>query len=294
MSSLWLALIVLGIGVWLAHDGIAPQPVRRLDRRTWAPVERMKDWLAQADLPGVTIGHVFVLCAVGCVTGAVAGYVALGVPVTTALGAVAGAAAVPVWVRARHARLRPARQRAIAEALERMRDTLGSGLTLDHAFQGLANNGPYALKRAFRQFEAELPPHTDSFETAAERLRDRLADSTWDLLTAGLLLHEEVGSARFGSCLDHLARWQRSDLALRDRLVAARARIVLTARVMAVLPLVLLLLVRWWSPVATSRTFESPLGQGLLAVAVVAIVLGYAWMLWLAQLPNDERVLVNQ
>jgi hypothetical protein len=63
---------------------------------------------------------------------------------------------------------------------------------------------------------------------------------------------------------------------------------------MAMLPLILLLLVRWWSPVATSRTFESPLGQGLLAIAVVAIVLGYAWMLWLAQLPNDERVLVKQ
>src|SRR5881398_1843098 len=86
-----------------------------------------------------------------------------------------------------------------------MRDTLGSGLTLDRAFQGLASNGPDALRPAFRQFEAELPPHTDSFETAAMRLRDRLADSTWDLVTAGLLLHDEVGSARFGACLDHLA-----------------------------------------------------------------------------------------
>ncbi len=126
------------------------------------------------------------------------------------------------------------------------------------------------------------------------RLRDRLADSTWDLVTAGLLLHDEVGSPRFGSCLDHLARWQRSDLALRDRLVAARARIVLTAKVMAVLPVILLVLVRWWSPVATSRTFETPLGQALLALSVLAIVIGYAWMLWLAQLPDEERVLVRR
>jgi Flp pilus assembly protein TadB len=175
-----------------------------------------------------------------------------------------------------------------------MRDTLGSGLTLDHAFRGLADNGPDALQHPFRQFEAELPPHTDSFETAALRLRERLADSTWDLLTAGLLLHDEVGSTRFGSCLDHLARWQRSDLALRDRLVAARARIVLTARVMAGLPVILLFLVRWWSPAATTRTFETPLGQALLGGSVVAIVIGYAWMLLLAQLPSDERVLVRR
>src|SRR5260370_29943445 len=107
----------------------------------------------------------------------------------------------------------------MGEGVERMRDTRGSGLTLDHAFQGLANNGPEALRRPFRQFEAELPPHTDSFETAAVRLRDRLADSTWDLVTAGLLLHDEVGSSRVGSCLDHLARLQRSGFALRGRLV---------------------------------------------------------------------------
>ena len=113
-------------------------------------------------------------------------------------------------------------------------------------------------------------------------------------MTAGLLVHDEVGSRRLGSCLDHLASWQRADLALRDRLAAARARIVLTAKVMAVLPAILLVLVRWWSPAAAARTFETPLGQAVLGAAVLAIVLGYAWMLWLAQLPADERVLVRR
>lgn len=294
MSNLWVALILLGVGVWLAHDGLAPQRTKARTHSAWAPVGRAGDWLAQADLPGVTIWHLVVLCAAGGLVGVIAGYLAFGVPVTAALGAVGGTLAVPAWVRTRHSRRRPARQRAIAETLERMRDTLGSGLTLDHAFRGLAETGPESLQRQFRQFAAELPPHTDSFETAAVRLRDRLADSTWDLVTAGLLVHDEVGSGRFGSCLDHLASWQRSDLALRDRLVAARSRIVLTAKVMAVLPVILLLLVRWWSPVATSRTFETPLGQAVLALSVLAIVVGYAWMLWLGQLPDEERVLVHR
>lgn len=294
MSNLWLALILLGAGVWLAHDGLAPHPTVTRARRQWPPIARVRDWLAQADLPGVTIWHLVVLSAASSLVGGLAGYLAFGVPVTAVLGAAGGALAVLAWVRTRHTRRRPARQRAIAEALERMRDTLGSGLTLDRAFQGLAENGPEALQRQFRQFAAELPPHTDSFEIAAVRLRERLADSTWDLVTAGLLVHDEVGSGRFGSCLDHLASWQRSDLALRDRLVAARARIVLTAKVMAILPAILLLLVRWWSPVATSRTFETPLGQAFLALSVLAIVVGYAWMLWLAQLPDEERVLVQR
>jgi len=293
MSNVWVAFILLGIGVWLAHDGLAPRP--KVNRDDWQlPVTQVHDWLAQADLPGVTIWHLVVLCVTSSLVGGIAGYLAFGVPVTEALGAAGGALAVLVWVRARHSRRRPARQRGIAEALERMRDTLGTGLTLDHAFQGLADNGPAALQRNFRQFAAELPPHTDSFETAAVRLRDRLADSTWDLVTAGLLVHDEVGSGRFGSCLDHLASWQRADLALRDRLVAARSRIVLTAKIMAVLPAILLLLVRWWSPAATSRTFETPLGQVFLAASVLAIVAGYVWMLWLARLPDEDRVLVGR
>jgi Flp pilus assembly protein TadB len=294
MSNLWVALILLGAGVWLAHDGLAPPPDVTRARGQWPPITRVLVWLAQADLLGVTIWHLVVLTVAGSLVGGVAGYLSFGVPVTAALGAAGGALAVPIWIRSRHSRRRPAQQRAIAEALERMRDTLGSGLTLDHAFQGLADNGPEALQRHFRQFAAELPPHTDSFETAAVRLRERLADSTWDLVTAGLLVHDEVGSGRFGSCLDRLASWQRADLALRDRLAAARARIVLTAKVMAILPAILLLLVRWWSPVATSRTFETPLGQAFLAASVLAIIVGYVWMLWLAQLPDEERVLVQR
>lgn len=294
MSTFWVALVLLGAGVWLAHDGLAPRAHVDGPRDPWPLVVRVHDWLAQADLPGVTLWHLAALCVAGGLLGSLAGYLAFGVPVTAALGAVAGTLAAPTWVRTRRGRRRPARQRAIAQALERMRDTLGRGLTLDHALQGLADNGPRALRRDFRQFAAELPPHTDSFETAAARLRDRLADPTWDLVTAGLLVHDEVGSQKLGSCLDHLASWQRADLALRDRLAAARARIVLTAKVIAVLPAILLVLVRWWSPAAAARTFETPLGQAVLGAAVLAIVLGYAWMLWLAQLPADERVLVRR
>jgi len=82
MSNLWLALVLLGVGVWVAHDGLAPRPAIREARRSWAPVDRVRDWLAQADLPGVTIWHVVVLCTAGCVAGGFAGYVTFGVPVT--------------------------------------------------------------------------------------------------------------------------------------------------------------------------------------------------------------------
>ena len=166
MTVLAIALGLLGLGVWLAHDGLAPRPappVAREPRRGLAPVQ---DWLAQADLPGVTVWHLAVLCVAGSLLGSLAGYIAFGVPVTAALGAVAGGLTAPAWVRTRRGRRRPARQRAIAQALERMRDTLSSGLTLDRAFHGLGDNGP-------REPAAVLPAVLRRAAAAHRFLRDR-------------------------------------------------------------------------------------------------------------------------
>ena len=86
MSMLWFALILLVLGVWVAHDGIAPRPADSKKRHTWRLVDQVRDWLAQADLPGVALWDLVVLSAVGCLAGGVAGYIAFGVPVTAALG----------------------------------------------------------------------------------------------------------------------------------------------------------------------------------------------------------------
>jgi tight adherence protein B len=97
---------------------------------------------------------------------------------------------------------------------------------------------------------------------------------------------------RFRACLDQLAASLRADLASRDRLQAARARTVYSARILAGVPAALLLLLRWWSP-AAAQTFDGPVGQVLLGVCALAIAGGYASMLWLARLPDDDRVLVR-
>src|SRR5207248_3622208 len=105
----------------------------------------------------------------------------------------------------------------------------------------------------------------------------------FDLVSSALLLHSEVGGQRFRECLAQLADTLRSDLVARDRLVATRSRIVYSARVLALVPVVLLVMLRWWSPLA-ARTFDGALGQSLLAACVVAVAGGYASMLWLARL----------
>jgi tight adherence protein B len=130
------------------------------------------------------------------------------------------------------------------------------------------------------------------FAEAVGELRRRLADPTFDLVAEALILRDEVGGDRFGATLEQVARDVRGQIALRGQLVAARGRLYLSARVLALLPLGLLIYLRWASP-AAARAYQTTLGQEVLAGAALVIVVGYLLTLWLARLDDDERVLVR-
>jgi tight adherence protein B len=286
---LWLALVLVGAGIWFAHDGLtrlggaAPRPPSRT-------LLRLQDVLVQAGLERATPLSVVLLClALGLAAGLLS-HVVVGWPLVD-LALALGTGLMPLaWLRSRHARQRAVVQRALPAALDQLRDALASGLSMDRGLRGLAEQGPEPLRPYFSQFCAEVG-HL-KFADAVERLRDRLADPVFDLAASALLLHDEVGGMRFRACLDQLAVSLRADLAGRDRLQAARARTVYSARILAGVPAALLLLLRWWSP-AAAHAFDGPVGQLLLGGCAMAIAGGYASMLWLARLPDDDRVLVR-
>jgi tight adherence protein B len=127
-----------------------------------------------------------------------------------------------------------------------------------------------------------------SFPVAVQHWANGLADHTAEWVCSALILHNQVGPERFGLCLDQLASSLRSRLALRAQVNAARSRVVMQARILLLLPLVVLLGLRTSQPLA-SQAFNTPTGQIVLAGAVAALAGGYALMLWLARLPDEER-----
>ena len=115
-----------------------------------------------------------------------------------------------------------------------------------------------------------------------------MADRAADWVASALTLHDEVGPRALRDCLDRLAAACAPTRAL-DQVAAARDRIVFQARILMVLPVVVLL-----DCAARSRSLrklaETPTGQFVLAGAVVALACGYSLMLWLARLFRaDER-----
>jgi tight adherence protein B len=286
----WLALVLVGLGLWLAHDGLV-RPARPARASGAGLREKVGDWLLQADLEGVTLPMLVGTSLAGALAGGLLVHMLLGWPVADLVGSLAGGLAYPVWLRGRHARQRARVSQALVEVIERVRDAVFSGLDVGAALVDLAQNGPDVLRPQLQQLVAELAAGVP-FAEAVEALRGRLADPTFDLVAEALVLRDEVGGDRFGACLDQVARGVRAQIALRGRLTAARGRLYLSARILALLPLGLLVYLRWSSP-AAARAYQTPLGEEVLAGAALLIVVGYLTSVWLARLDDDERVLVR-
>lgn len=282
-------LLLFGLGLWLLYDTVAPNRPAPGPRPPSRTLLRLQDLLVQAGLERVRPRDVVLLCVVLAALGGLAAHVLLGWPLLDLLAAVLGALAPLAWLRARHAHRRAVIQRALADAISQLRDVVEVGGSLEHAFVVVASRGPEPLRPFFVEACEQM---RFGFSPAVLDLQDRLADPVFDLCAKCLLLQAEVGGTRFRVALRQLAGLVRRDIALRDRVRAARARIVYSARILCCVPLAVLGLLRWWSPVA-ARVYDGWDGQLLLGGCALAVMAGYGAMLWLGRLPSDDRVLVR-
>ena len=122
-------------------------------------------------------------------------------------------------------------------------------------------------------------------------MRERLADPIFDVVCSSLVLNDELGGRNVSQVLDRLVDSTRGQLRIQDELRAHQARNVLSARIVAAVPLVALAAIRSASPRYLS-VFDTWVGQLTLAGCAASVALGYAGMLWLTRLPEDPRVLV--
>jgi tight adherence protein B len=289
-SALPLVLSVFfGAGVYLIYDSLTrPRVQQPKSERGWSV--RTREFLVRAGLHDVTPRD-FVLFSLGAglVSAIVAQYF-LGWLLITVLAAVAGMAAPFVYYVERHDRRRAAVQTAMAEAISQLRDSIRSGLSVQEALIGLARNGPHALRGEFSTLVRE--GRLIGFEPALRGMRERLADPVFDIVGAALVLNDRVGGRNVTQVLDRLAQATRAQQRIQQELRAFQSRNVLSARIVAAVPLVVLFAIRWVSP-EYLELFDTWWGQVLLLGSIASVGVGYLAMRWMARLPGEERVLVQ-
>lgn len=276
--------VALGAAIYLIYDGLTnPRPAA--ERRRLRGVE---DFLRRAGLHDVTPGQ-FVLFSLGA--GALVGTSAqllLGWGLVSALAALLGTAAPFAYYLHRHERRRAAVQGALVDAIAQLRDAIRTGLSVPEAMASLARSGPEPLRPEFETLVRDMA--LDGFEPALVRMRDRLADPLFDVVAASLLLSDALGGRNASRVLDRLQQSTRAQLRVQEELTAYQARNKLSARIVAAVPLIVLVGIRQVNP-SYLAVFDDWAGQLLLAGSVVSIAIGYAAMLWTTRLPGEPRVM---
>ncbi len=239
---------------------------------------------------GDGIGTREIALATGAAGGA-AGLVAhtvFGWPVVTLAAAGVGLLLPSWYFQQRAERQRADVEEAIGEAVEALRDAVRIGLGMEEAIRALGRTGPQVLRPVFREIERDI--RLTGFEEALGRARERMAEPLFDTLAVALLTAYRIGGRNLAAVLDGLSRSVRGGVQAKREVRAHQAENVMSARVIAALPLVLILVIRATNPDYLG-VFASPGGQAVLALCLLSVTAGYAAMLRATALPGEGRVL---
>ena len=280
-----LLSVALGVATYLLYDGLTRPRRAATPARRWRAAQ---EFLIRAGLPEATLRD-FVLFSLGA--GGLAGTAAqllLGLGILSVLAATLGLVAPFAYYVQRHDRRRAVLQAALADAIGQMRDAIRGGLSVPETLAALARSGPEPLRPEFARLVREM--RLVGFEPALTALRERLADPVFDVVAASLLLNDRLGGRNVSQVLDRLAHATRAQLRIGQELRAYQARNVLSARIVAAVPLVVVVALRRVNP-AYLAVFDDGWGQLALAGCALSVAAGYAAMLWTTRLPGEPRVL---
>lgn len=280
-----LLSITFGAGVYLVYEGLTtPRP--HTVRSWWS--RAVQGTMARAGLGEASPRDVALFSVGAAVLAGGAFQLMLGWSVVSLLAAGLGIVAPVAYVIRRHEHRRTAMQTAMVEAIGQLRDAIRTGLSVPEALVGLARGGPAVLRPELTTLVRET--RLMGFEWAVRAMQERLADPVFDVVATSLLLNDRLGGRNVSQVLDRLAHATRAQLRIHDELRALQARNVLSARIVAAVPVIVLVAIRQVNPAYLSL-FDDWSGQLLLAGCLLSIFVGYAGMLWLTRLPTERRVL---
>jgi tight adherence protein B len=237
-------------------------------------------------LESVQVQRALLLGIPGAVLGGLLSEMIWGWPVLVTAGML-GWGLAPLWfVIGRQNKKRLSFQEDLAGAIDTLRTLLQfGGLGLTGAISALAERGPQQLRIEFRTIYEDASLY--GLEEALRLAQSRLSDPQFDLVALALITADRAGS-RVGGVLDNLARTIRANLSITRQVQAEQVKQVLSARLVAIMPLAIITLLKL-SGSDYTETFDTPLGQMVLVIGLSLMVGGYLMMRALSGLPREKR-----
>ncbi|WP_171064448.1 type II secretion system F family protein [Actinomadura soli] len=223
-------------------------------------------------------------------SGAVAGLAVLllsGWPVA-ALAVSAGVYALPPMLSGRAPQRRIARLEALAQWSRRLAEMIGASRGLEQALADSARIAPAAIRGPVGTLAGRLNNHANT-EQALRAFADDLDDPIGDLIACALLLAARRRGPGMREALSLLADAVEHEVIVRRDVEAERAGLRTT--LIVIVASVGVLSVLFASSQTLAAPYDTPLGQGVLAVVAAIYTAGLAWMRRLAVLSTGARFL---
>jgi tight adherence protein B len=224
--------------------------------------------------------------AVGVLVGVVTRW-----PVAAVLGGVAGWVLPGLIGPDRDHKRRLARIEAVATWTESLRDTLGAAAGLEQAIAATAAMAPTPIRDEVTRLAARLR-RGDRLAVALRAFAVELDDATGDLVVTAMVMAAERNARHVGELLTSLASAARDQASLRMRVMAGRARIRTSSRVITAVTLsmaagLVLFNHHYLIP------YDGATGQLVLVVIGALFAFGFAWLSRISRIQEPERVLTN-
>jgi tight adherence protein B len=250
----------------------------------------MNAFLRQAGVDGVSAREFLLVSVAAGLLLAFAAQVVLGWPLVSLATAAIGALIPLAYLLPRRERRRDLVQLALVDLASQLRAAIQAGYSVQEGLIQSARSDRSVLAPELERLALGI--RLQGLSTALAVFRERLADPLADQIVAALLLNDRLGGKQMSPVLTRLADATRQELMVQQEAKARQSQAVLSARVVAVVPLVVLIGLRVVAPDFMS-VYDAPLGQVVLVGCFGWVAIGYAAMLWMGRLPREQRVLVR-
>ena len=178
-----------------------------------------------------------------------------------------------LWMKRKQSQRQKAFEAQLPESLDMLVNALQAGYSLQAAMDFVGRESPGPLGPEFVRFYDEQRLGME-VRMALLRFQERVGTIDARMFVTSLLIQRETGG-NLGEVLTNLATLMRERVTFRMQLATLTAEPRMSARVLACLPLAVVLLISAINPTFMVPLFQTQMGHTLIAYAAMSVVAGY-------------------
>ncbi len=221
------------------------------------------------------------VCIFAVVLGVTLG-IAFGSPIFAAAFGLFGAAAPFVWIKRRQRKRLEAFQSQLPDAIDMLVSAMKAGYSFQAAMNFIGEEMPAPLGLEFARFYDEQRLGID-VRTALVSLQARVDSMDLKMFVTAVLVQRESGG-NLGEVLANISDIMRERFALEGELETLTAESRLSARILALLPLLVFVGMFALNPGFMRPMLQQPAGQIMLVLAGLSVAMGYLVMVRIADI----------